>query len=78
MGTQGHSIRSMSKYSRRLQSQTGRPLGPIKTSLLGRSVTTKALTTKQRLESRTTYIRTSHHQQKVQEIYTNTTLPIFF
>ena len=34
-----------SKHSRRLQSQIGKLLGPIKTPLLGRSVTTKALTT---------------------------------
>ena len=36
---------NMSKHSKRLQSQTGRPLEPIKTPLLGKSVTTEALTT---------------------------------
>ena len=44
MGTRGYSIRSISKHSRRLQSQTGKLLGPIKTPLLGRGVTIEALT----------------------------------
>ena len=35
-GTRGHLIRSIRKHSRQLQSQTGGPLGPIKTPLLGR------------------------------------------
>ena len=42
--TRGHLIRSISKHFRQLQNQSGRPLGPIKTSLLGRGVTTEALT----------------------------------
>ena len=67
-----------SKHSRRLQSQIGRPLGPIKTPITRQKRYYWSIDCPQWLESRTTYIRPSHHQQKVQEIYTDTTMPISF